>query len=106
MFVLADMMFGRGVTSQDRAIIKTKVGALAKKGIGGWWRIAKNGYRYLVRAQERPVSISTWATMFARAGFKGITASSIVNEAGLVTGRRPAGNPQSHQVPRQSTPAD
>jgi ubiquinone/menaquinone biosynthesis C-methylase UbiE len=100
MFVLADMMFGRGVTSQDRAIIKTKVGALAKKGIGGWWRIAKNGYRYLVRAQERPVSISTWATMFARAGFKSITASSIINEAGLVTGRRPA------VVPRQAGPAD
>ncbi len=100
MFILADMMFGRGVTSQDRAIIKTKVGSLAKKGIGGWWRIAKNSYRYLVRAQERPVSISTWATMFARAGFKSITASSIVNEAGLVTGRRPA------IVPRQAGPAD
>jgi ubiquinone/menaquinone biosynthesis C-methylase UbiE len=100
-FILADMMFGRGVTSQDRAIIKTKVGALAKKGVGGWWRIAKNSYRYLVRAQERPVSISTWATMFARAGFKSITASSIVNEAGLVTGRRPV-----HQVPRQAGPAD
>jgi hypothetical protein len=84
------------------AIIKSKVGALAKKGIGGWWRIAKNSYRYLVRAQERPVSISTWATMFARAGFKSITASSIVNEAGLVTGRRPA----VHAVPRQAGPAD
>jgi ubiquinone/menaquinone biosynthesis C-methylase UbiE len=118
MFILADMMFGRGVTSQDRAIIKTKVGALAKKGIGGWWRIAKNSYRYLVRAQERPVSISTWATMFARSGFKSITASSIVNEAGLVTGRRPLGgsggssaganntvNP-AHPVPRQAGPAD
>ncbi len=90
MLIVADMMFGRGVTSHDRAIIRSKIGALAKKGIGGWWRIAKNGYRYLVRAQERPVSISTWATMFARAGFKGITASSIVNEAGLVTGHRPA----------------
>ena len=88
--IVADMMFGRGVTSQDRAIIRSKIGALAKKGVGGWWRIAKNSYRYLVRAQERPVSISTWATMFARAGFKGITASSIVNEAGLVTGHRPA----------------
>lgn len=97
-FIVADMMFGRGGTSHDRAIIKTKVGSLAKKGIGGWWRIAKNGYRYLVRAQERPVSISTWATMLARAGFKGITASSIVNEAGLVTGKRPAGG---HSVPRR-----
>jgi len=88
--IVADMMFGRGVTSQDRAIIRSKVGALARKGIGGWWRIVKNSYRYLIRVQERPVSISTWATMFARAGFKRITASSIVNEAGLVTGHRPA----------------
>lgn len=90
MLIVADMMFGRGVTSHDRAIIKSKIGSLAKKGAGGWWRIAKNGYRYLIRAQERPVSISMWATMFARAGFKGITASSIINEAGLVTGHRPA----------------
>jgi hypothetical protein len=88
--IVADMMFGRGVTSHDRAIIRSKIGALARKGIGGWWRIAKNSYRYLIRVQERPVSISTWATMFARAGFKGITASSIINEAGLVTGHRPA----------------
>jgi ubiquinone/menaquinone biosynthesis C-methylase UbiE len=97
MLVIADMMFGRGVTSHDRAIIRSKMGALAKKGIGGWWRIAKNSYRYLVRAQERPISISTWATMLARAGFKGITASSIVNEAGLVSGRRPV----QHSIPRQ-----
>jgi ubiquinone/menaquinone biosynthesis C-methylase UbiE len=87
--VVADMMFGRGVTGHDRAIIKSKVRSLARKGVGGWWRIAKNSYRYLIRRQERPVSISTWATMLARAGFKEITASSVLNEAGLVTGRRP-----------------
>jgi ubiquinone/menaquinone biosynthesis C-methylase UbiE len=106
--IVADMMFGRGVTSQDRAIIKTKVGSLAKKGVGGWWRIAKNGYRYLIRAQERPISISAWATIFARAGFKGITAASIVNEAGLVTGRRPApASPATtHTVPRQADARD
>jgi len=87
--VVADMMFGRGATSQDRAIIKSKVKMLARKGIGGWWRIAKNGYRYLVRVQERPVSIAAWKAMFAAAGFTAITASSIVAEAGLVVGRRP-----------------
>jgi len=87
--LVADMMFGRGGSSQDRAIIKSKVRALAKKGIGGWWRIAKNGYRYLVRVQERPVSISAWTAMFGNAGFTAITASSIVAEAGLVSGRRP-----------------
>lgn len=91
--IVADMMFGRGVTSQDRAIIKSKVKALARKGIGGWWRIAKNGYRYLVRVQERPVSIAAWQAMFATAGFTAITASSIVAEAGLVVGRRPMDEP-------------
>ena len=104
--VLADMMFGRGTTSEDRAIIRTKVGSLAKKGVGGWWRIAKNGYRYLVRAQERPVTISTWATMLARAGFKHITASSIVNEAGLVSGKRPVTGQAAVRVPRQPGAAD
>jgi len=88
--VVADMMFGRGSTSQDRAIIRFKVRALARKGVGGWWRIAKNAYRYLVRVQEHPVSITAWTAMLARAGFTSIQASSVVNEAGLVTGRRPA----------------
>ena len=31
--IVADMMFGRGGSSQDRAIIKTKVRSLARKGI-------------------------------------------------------------------------
>ena len=87
--IVADMMFGRGGSSQDRAIIKTKVRSLARKGIGGWWRIAKNSYRYLFRVREHPVSISAWTTLFARAGFTGITASRIINEAGLVAAKRP-----------------
>jgi ubiquinone/menaquinone biosynthesis C-methylase UbiE len=92
--IIADMMFGRGTTSQDRAIIKSKVNALARKGIGGWWRIVKNGYRYLVRVQERPVSMAAWKAMFAASGFTAITAVSIVAEAGLVAGRRPG-----HTIP-------
>jgi ubiquinone/menaquinone biosynthesis C-methylase UbiE len=91
--VVADMMFGRGGTSQDRAIIRSKVSALAKKGIGGWWRIAKNSYRYLVRVQERPVSMTAWTAMFASAGFTSVTATPVVAEAGLVSGRRPSEPP-------------
>jgi ubiquinone/menaquinone biosynthesis C-methylase UbiE len=87
--IVADMMFGRGGSSQDRAIIRSKVRSLARKGIGGWWRIAKNGYRYLVQVKDHPVSISAWTAIFARAGFTGITASRILNEAGLVLGRKP-----------------
>jgi len=83
------MMFGRGASSRDRAIIKSKVAALARKGPGGWWRIAKNAARYLLRVQERPVSMDTWTTMLARSGFTEVTAITIVAEAGIVTGRRP-----------------
>jgi ubiquinone/menaquinone biosynthesis C-methylase UbiE len=87
--LVADMIFGRGGTTEDRVIIKAKVQALAAKGVGGWWRIAKNGYRYLLRAHERPVSTAAWTEMFSRAGFAGITVSPIVAEASLVTGVRP-----------------
>ena len=86
--VIADMMFGRGGTARDRAIIRTKLSTLARKGPGGWWRIAKNAARYLLRMQERPISMSAWTALLAEAGFTGITASAIVAEAGLVTARR------------------
>lgn len=88
--IVADMMFGRGATSQDRAIIRSKLSALARKGVGGWWRIAKNSFRYLVRAHERPVSVAAWKSMFAAAGLTDITAAPVVAEASIVTGKRPA----------------
>ena len=87
--IVADMMFGRGGTSQDRAIIKSKVSALARKGIGGWWRIAKNSYRYLVRAHERPVSVAAWTSMFTAAGLIEVTATPVVAEASMLIGKRP-----------------
>jgi len=87
--MIADMMFGRGGSSADRAIIKSKVAALARKGPGGWWRIAKNAARYQLRMQERPVSMDAWTGMLTRSGFEGITGTTIVAEAGLVAGHRP-----------------
>ncbi|MGA3154189.1 MAG: methyltransferase domain-containing protein [Streptosporangiaceae bacterium] len=87
--VIADMMFGRGAARSDRKIIAAKVRVLAGKGPGGWWRIAKNAVRYLLRLQERPVTMAAWTAMLSRAGFDGVTGNSIAAEAGLVTGRRP-----------------
>ena len=87
--VIADMMFGRGGTSRDRQIIRAKVSAMARKGVGGWWRIAKNAARYLLRVQERPISVDAWTSMLADAGFTAITATPIVAEACMVTAERP-----------------
>jgi 2-polyprenyl-3-methyl-5-hydroxy-6-metoxy-1,4-benzoquinol methylase len=87
--VIADMMFGRGASGRDRAIIAAKLAALARKGPGGWWRIAKNAVRYALRIQERPVSMEAWTAMLTKAGFTDVTAETVVAEAGLVAGRIP-----------------
>jgi 2-polyprenyl-3-methyl-5-hydroxy-6-metoxy-1,4-benzoquinol methylase len=87
--LVADMMFGRGASARDRAIIRSKLGVLARRGPGGWWRIAKNTARFLLRVHERPVSLEGWVTMLTRAGFGNIAAREIVAEAGIVTGERP-----------------
>src|SRR5215469_13873999 len=97
--VVADMMFGRGTSHRDRVIIRSKVAALARKGPGGWWRIAKNAARYLVRVRERPVSAQAWTAMLTRSGFVEVTVTEIVSEAALVAGRRPE-NPVADNVSR------
>jgi ubiquinone/menaquinone biosynthesis C-methylase UbiE len=88
--VIGDMMFGRGGDARDRAIISSKLTLLVKKGPGGWWRIAKNSGRYLLRFQERPVSIAAWVGMLAAAGFSDVQPIPVVNEAAVVRGTKPA----------------
>ncbi|HUY87053.1 MAG TPA: class I SAM-dependent methyltransferase, partial [Acidimicrobiales bacterium] len=87
--VIGDMMFGRGADSRDREIIRSKVVALAKKGPAGWWRIAKNLWRFSVRVQERPVRIDVWESFLQSAGYADITSRPIVEEAAVVSGTKP-----------------
>jgi ubiquinone/menaquinone biosynthesis C-methylase UbiE len=88
--VIADMMFGRGGSDRDRAILRQKIAALAAKGPGGWWRIAKNLGRYgLGLGQEHPVPPEVWARALRDAGFTDVEFAPIVAEAGLISGIRP-----------------
>ncbi|MGH9303442.1 MAG: class I SAM-dependent methyltransferase [Acidimicrobiales bacterium] len=91
--VIGDMMFGRGGDARDRQIIASKLMVFARKGPAGWWRIAKNAGRYLLRAQERPVSMSTWSAMLKKAGFVDVTGTVVVNEAAVVSGTKPRTKP-------------
>jgi ubiquinone/menaquinone biosynthesis C-methylase UbiE len=88
-FVVGDMMFGRGGDARDRQIIASKLSLLVRMGPGGWWRIMKNGGRYLLRFQERPVAMAAWVSMFERAGFSAVKAVPVVNEAAVVVGTKP-----------------
>jgi ubiquinone/menaquinone biosynthesis C-methylase UbiE len=88
--VVADMMFGRGGSQRDRQILHQKVVALAAKGPGGWWRIAKNLARYgLGVGQEHPATPEFWQAALQDAGFTDVVFEPVVAEAGIVRGVRP-----------------
>lgn len=89
-FVIGDMMFGRGADSRDREIILHKVSSLARRGPGGWWRIAKNAWRFTMRMEERPVRIDVWEGYLRDAGFDDLCATAIIAEAVVLDAvRRP-----------------
>lgn len=86
---VADMMFGRGTSSRDRAIARQKVAALVRKGPGGVWRIAKNVVRFGMRVgMEQPAPPEAWTSMMSAAGFTDIEQRELPAEASLVTARR------------------
>lgn len=88
--VIGDMMFGRGGDARDRQIIASKLALLARKGPAGWWRITKNAGRYVLRVQERPISLAAWHRLFAEAGLSEVEELPVVNEAAVVSGVKPA----------------
>lgn len=87
--VVGDMMFGRGSTSRDRAIIRSKARTLAARGPAGWWRLTKNVVRFGLRIQERPVAMEGWTRYLEEAGFTDVIAVPVVAEAAVVTGTKP-----------------
>ncbi|HVC69233.1 MAG TPA: methyltransferase domain-containing protein [Acidimicrobiales bacterium] len=87
--VIGDMMFGRGTTAHDRAIIMSKVAVLARRGPAGWWRLTKNVCRFGLRIQERPVSAEIWRQYFDTAGFRDVSVVPVISEAAVVVGTKP-----------------
>jgi ubiquinone/menaquinone biosynthesis C-methylase UbiE len=85
--VVGDMMFGRGLSEGDGAILRAKARSLAAKGPGGYWRIAKNLLRYALRVgHERPAPPQFWIKAFEDAGFRDVNHVQVVEEAGVVWG--------------------
>lgn len=87
-FVIGDMMFGRGLEPRDRAIIRSKVVALARRGPGGWWRVVKNVARFSFRVQERPVTMQRWRQYLEDAGFSVVWGDEVLAEAAIVVGTK------------------
>lgn len=87
--VLGDMMFGRGVTRQDREIIGAKVRVMLRRGPAGWWRVAKNAARFALRVRERPLPMEAWVEIFEDAGLVDVRGTRVVAEAAVVVGAKP-----------------
>ena len=87
--VIGDMMFGRGAQPADRAIIASKVRAMARRGPAGWWRIAKNVVRFTVRMREKPIEAETWRTLVSEAGFEQVHTQRVVAEACVLDAVKP-----------------
>jgi ubiquinone/menaquinone biosynthesis C-methylase UbiE len=86
--VVADMMFGRGTSRRDRAIIREKLVSLARLGPGGVWRIVKNLWRYGARrGTEMPASPEFWVGALSDAGFDAVSFDPVVAEAGVIAGQ-------------------
>jgi ubiquinone/menaquinone biosynthesis C-methylase UbiE len=83
--VIGDMMFGKGREARDRQIIASKIVSIGRRGPAGWWRLAKNGWRFLVIRQECPVSIAQWESILSTAGFGAIRSDAIVAEAAVMS---------------------
>ncbi|HET9077592.1 MAG TPA: class I SAM-dependent methyltransferase, partial [Acidimicrobiales bacterium] len=87
--VIGDMMFSpRGTGRSDRRIIASKVTSIARRGPAGWWRIAKNAWRFLVTRQECPASMEAWEAMLTAAGFGEIRSERVVADGAVVSARR------------------
>ncbi len=87
--VIGDLMLGRGTDPRDRAVIREKLVTLGRRGPGGWWRIAKNTWRFTARTAERPLSMHSWILLLEEVGFVEVTGRSVVSEAAVVSGTRP-----------------
>lgn len=88
--VVGDMMFTLNVADgRDRRLVRSKVGALLRKGPGGLVRLAKNGLRIAAGRWEHPAPPDWWREALARAGFANVEVELLRSESGVVHGLRP-----------------
>jgi ubiquinone/menaquinone biosynthesis C-methylase UbiE len=88
--VFGDMMFELALgEARDRAIIASKIRALARKGPGGWLRLARHAARTVAGASEHPASPDWWQRELVETGFVEVGVEPLVREAGIAVARRP-----------------
>jgi ubiquinone/menaquinone biosynthesis C-methylase UbiE len=88
--VLCDMMFSLSLEPRDRALLRAKLVAIARRGPAGLLRIARNAGRVAVGRWEHPSPPEVWERMLRARHFDDVRVELLENEAGLATATRPA----------------
>jgi ubiquinone/menaquinone biosynthesis C-methylase UbiE len=89
--VIGDMMFRMSVAdARGRAVITGVVRRLARRGVPGLIRVARNAARMLTGRGERPAGIDWWHEAMRAAGFTGVVVRPLDHEGGIAIARLPA----------------
>jgi ubiquinone/menaquinone biosynthesis C-methylase UbiE len=88
--VICDMMFSLSLNEDDRRIVSEKLRLLARQGLPGLARIARNGWRIMRGRWERPAPVGLWQEMLLRRSFADVSVIRLENEAAVAIARRPA----------------
>jgi len=88
--VVCDMMFSLSLNEDDRRIVSEKLRLLARQGLPGLVRIARNGWRIVRGRWERPAPVGLWQEMLLRRSFIDVSVMRLENEAAVAIARRPA----------------
>jgi SAM-dependent methyltransferase len=88
--VFGDMMFGwsPGV-ERNRAIVWSKVRAIARRGPAGWLRILSNVIRLLTGRGEHPAPPDWWRLALLRGGFDEVEVELLPHEGGIAAAIKP-----------------
>ncbi len=88
--VIGDMMFSLNpARPRDRRVVTVKLRMLARRGVPGVWRLAKNAARLLSGRWEYPADASWWEQALTRSGFDRVRIETLAHEGGIATARAP-----------------
>lgn len=88
--VIGDMMFSpTRLDPRSRAVVRSKIRAMVRKGPAGVWRLAKNAGRLATGRWERPATPEWWREALQASGFEDISVETLEHEGGIACARKP-----------------
>lgn len=87
--VIADIMVPLTLRPGQSAPLVGKLWSIASRGVPGYWRIVKNGVRWVFGRGEYPMALSTWTDVLRDAGFRDVGGRPVGRESGVAWGTRP-----------------